>query len=47
LLRQVCRATAQAHADRQIQSYQVCATDQRKLAATCTGVPRTTQLRRR
>jgi hypothetical protein len=47
LLRQVCRATAQAHADRQIQSYQVCATDQRKLAATCTGVPRTTELRRR
>ena len=47
LLRQVGRATAQAHAYRQIQSYQVCATDQRKLAATCTGVPRTTQLRRR
>ena len=39
LLRQVCRAAAQAHADRQIQSDQVCATDQQKLAATCTGVP--------
>ena len=47
LLRQVCRAAAQAHADRQIQSYQVCATDQQKPAATFTGVPRTTELRRR
>ena len=38
-LRQVCRAAAQAQADRQIQSDQVCATEQRRPAATCTGAP--------
>ena len=38
-LRQVCRAAAQAQADRQIQSDQVCATEQLRPAATCTGAP--------
>ncbi len=38
-LRQVCRAAAQAQADRRIQSHKVCATEQRRPAATCFGVP--------
>jgi hypothetical protein len=38
-LRQVCRAAAQAQADRRIQSDQVCATEQQRPAATCTGAP--------
>jgi hypothetical protein len=38
-LRQVCRAAAQAQADRRIQSDQVCATEQRRPAATCTDAP--------
>ena len=35
----ICRAAAQAQADRRIQSDQVCATEQRRPAATCTGAP--------
>jgi hypothetical protein len=36
---QVCRAAAQAQADCHIQSDQVCTTEQRQQAATCTGAP--------